>query len=54
VAYRQALHLLALHEIYESLRSPGTRDKDRLIDIADDYFVTARRDGKRAKYERIK
>ena len=33
---------------------PGTRDKDRLIDIADDYFVTARRDGKRAKYERIK
>ena len=33
---------------------PGTRDMDRLIDIADDYFVTARRDGKRAKYERIK
>jgi hypothetical protein len=33
---------------------PGTRDKDRLIDIADDYFVTARRDGKRTKYERIK
>lgn len=32
----------------------GTRDKDRVIDIKDDYFVTARRDGKQTKYERMK
>lgn len=47
-----------IYWLYTTSTSPyapaGTRDKDRLVEMADDYFVTSRADGSRMKYERTK